>query len=77
MVNNMDIHNIGFEYYGYINTRRKMLPFTDEELEVIATVSRADNKRKLKGNLLNRLSDIDYKYIYSYGGHKAVNTSIK
>lgn len=77
MVNNMDIHNIGFDYFGYSHTRRKWLPFSDEELGVIATVMRAPNKRLLRDNLLNRLSIIDYNYIYSNGGNKAVNVSIK
>ena len=77
MVNNYDIHNIGFDYYGYPHTRRKLLPFTDEELGVIALYMRTDNKRKLGNNVLQQMSDIDYNYIYSYGGNKAVNTSIK
>ena len=65
MVTNIDKHLIGFDYFGLEHTRRKQLPFSDVELEVIAKYMRVDNKRKLSNDVLQQMAAIDRKHTYS------------
>jgi len=64
MVTNMDIHNIGFDYYGYPHTRRKWLPFTDGQLDVLARSMRQPTGKGSRV-LKRQVDDIDEALMYN------------